>query len=576
MILPNRVFSVLLLAFFLLPCSLLMAQEPEAQPVVPAREKQAEALYIDAVKARMLKDEKQEEELLKQVIKETSGEAAPYYDLARISLRQSKVDQAEAYIRKAIERNKENPWYRRFLAEVLVYQNKADEAADILRDLARTEKHNTEYYFQSAKLYESAKKYKEALSMLDEMVAKIGPEEEVLLQKQQLYLRLNDLEGAIKVARQLIADHPREGRHYANLADLYENNGQADKAREIYEKAALDFPEDPSIQYSLAVFYRKKGDTAKYDEYIQKSILNQEFDDETQITILVSYLQEVAADSVRRQKAVELTSRLAAQNPNNPAITGLYGQVLLSTGSGDKAADVFKKAVAADPSKFNNWQQLLLSYTTPKDADSLIKYSDKALRYFPNQAMVYYLKGIGHFNKKDYPAAVRSMNRAIELQPEDSKELLADMYSSLGDIYNASKEYTLSDSAYEQSLRLNPDNASVLNNYSYYLSLRGKRLDEAERMSKKSLELRPGEATFLDTYGWILYKQGKYAEARKYIEDALKANPNADGTLWEHLGDIHFRMNDVDKAVEHWIRAKEKGTDNPLIDKKIQDKKLYE
>jgi Tfp pilus assembly protein PilF len=236
----------------------------------------------------------------------------------------------------------------------------------------------------------------------------------------------------------------------------------------------------------------------------------------------------------------------------------------------------FKKALAIDPARFNVWQRLLFTYTDRQDADSLIKYSEKAMRFFPNQGMVHYLHGIGHFNKKSYPAAIKSLNRAIDLQPEDNTALLSDMYSSLGDIYNTLKDYKQSDSNYERSLRLNPKNATVLNNYSYYLSERGVRLADAERMSKESLVLRPGEATFLDTYGWILYKQGKYEQAKQYIEDALKANPEADGTLWEHLGDIYFKLGDGNKAVEFWKKAKEKGTENTQIDKKIQDKRIYE
>jgi Tfp pilus assembly protein PilF len=151
------------------------------------------------------------------------------------------------------------------------------------------------------------------------------------------------------------------------------------------------------------------------------------------------------------------------------------------------------------------------------------------------------------------------------------------MYTLLGDVYNSAKQYTASDSTYDKALKLDPNNATLLNNYGYYLSVRGARLEDAERMSKKSLEIRKDEPTFLDTYGWILYKEGKYDKALEFIKKAITANgDNADGTVWEHLGDIYFKLNDVDKAVDSWKKAKEKGTDSIDIDKKIKDKKLYE
>jgi tetratricopeptide (TPR) repeat protein len=537
---------------------------------------QTDANYIDAIKARVLQDYKTEEELLKQVIKDKPEEAAPYYDLAMLTRQQKKIDQAEQLIKKAIDRDKTNSWYLVEYAEILEEQNKNEQAAAVYNTLVQKDKYNREHIFNASRLYEKAGKYKEAISLLDQLMQKVGNDEIILMQKQQLFLRMNDLEGAAKVAQQLIELNPREARYYANLADLYNNNGKTEKALEIYEKALKDFPNDASIQYGLAEYYRKKKDTARYDEYIRKAILNQDFDDETQTTILFTYLQELANDSTRKKESIAITSQLASQHPENPQILMLYGEVLLESGETAKAIEQYKKALSIDPSRFNVWQRLLFTYTDKKDADSLIRYSEKAMRFFPNHAVVHYLNGIGHYNKKEFQPAIKSLNRAIDLQPEDNLALLSDMYSSLGDIYNTLKNYKLSDSAYEKALKYNPANPSVLNNYAYYLSVRGERLDAAEAMSKKSLDLRPGEGTFLDTYGWILYKQGKYDKAKKYIEDAMKAAPDADGTLWEHLGDVNFKLGNMDKAVEYWKKAKEKNTENPQIDKKIQERKLYD
>ena len=220
---------------------------------------------------------------------------------------------------------------------------------------------------------------------------------------------------------------------------------------------------------------------------------------------------------------------------------------------------------------------MLQFYSDKRDADSLIKYSDRTIRLFPSQALANYYNGIGHFNKKEYPAAIKSINRALDLQPNEKTDLLAIMYSTLGDIYNITHQYELSDNAFDKALGYDPNDATVLNNYSYYLSERGQKLEQAEKMSLKSLQIRPGEGTFLDTYGWILYKRGNYDDARDYVQQALrKAAANADGTLYNHLGNIYYKLNDKQKALENWKLAKEKGSDDPNLDKKISEVKLYE
>lgn len=556
-------------------CSMALAQVPVTAPLSD-KARDAEALYVDAVKARMLDDNKTEESLLKEVISRQPGQAAPYYDLARLYQKQRKYDLAEANIKKAIDRSEENIWYQSTYAEVLEEQNKTEEAANVYRLLSEKERYNKEYLFHAARLYEGSGKYQEAIDMIDKLLAKTDNDEQILGLKQQLYLRMNDLSGAVKVAEQMIAANPGEGHYYANLAELYSNNGQPEKAREIFEKAMKKFPDDPSLQYGLALYYKEQKDVAKYQEYVRKAVLNPAFDDETQTKILMAYLQDLSDDTTHNEERLKLTGDLVALHPHSAQIVNLYAEVLLSQGQDQQAQEAFKKTVALDPSRFVAWQRLLFAYTAKQDADSLIRYAGKALRYFPNQATIHFLQGIGYFNKEDYKPAAQSILRAIDLQPEDNKSLLGDMYSTLGDVYHAQDRHSASDSAYEQALKLNPANASLLNNYAYYLSVRGVRLNEAEKMSKRSLELRPEEATFLDTYGWILYKKGEYEKAKQYIQQAVDKSEDPDGTLLEHLGDLYYKLGDKEKALELWKKAKRKGTENKLIDKKIQDKKLYE
>ena len=53
------------------------------------------------------------------------------------------------------------------------------------------------------------------------------------------------------------------------------------------------------------------------------------------------------------------------------------------------------------------------------------------------------------------------------------------------------KDYEKSDQNYERALALDDKDASTLNNYAYFLSLRKIKLDKAEELSKRSNELEP-------------------------------------------------------------------------------------
>ncbi|WP_276131968.1 tetratricopeptide repeat protein [Polluticoccus soli] len=555
----------------------LSAQEPGETPSVAGlKGVEADALYFDAVKARIKGDNAEAERLLEQVIKIKPDAAGAYYDLARLNL-PARPDKAVDNIRRALALEQDNKWYRAQYAEILAFKNEYTQSAEIYDKLAAEEKFNEDYLLKSSLLHQRAGDYKKSLAAIDKLIEKTDRDEEMMMQKYQLYLKMNDVEGAAKVVQELIDMNPSEGKFYSLLADIYDNNKQPEKATEVLKKGEQLFPDDPAVQLGIADHYKKKNDTANYKIYVRKALLNKAFDAETQLVLLVNYMQEIGNDAAQRKEALDIAKHIADNYKDKPEVLGVYGDLLSMNNEREKAQEQYKRSLAIDPSRFPVWRNFLFNYSERKYADSLIVYSEKALKLFPNQAVLHMLNGIGYTNKKDYTKAVTSFNRAADMQPEEDKQQLAEIYMYLGDAYNSARQYSESDSAFETALKLVPENPTVLNNYAYYLSVRGQRLDAAEKMSKKSLELSPEQATFMDTYGWILYKQGKFGPAKEYLQKAIDADPqNADGTLFDHLGDVEFKIGNQEKALDLWKKAKEKGSENEQLNKKIQDRKIYE
>ena len=158
----------------------------------------------------------------------------------------------------------------------------------------------------------------------------------------------------------------------------------------------------------------------------------------------------------------------------------------------------------------------------------------------------------------------------------DSPNLLAQFYASLGDAYHAQEEIKESDEAYEKSLDIMPENTYVLNNYSYYLSLRKKKLEQAAQMMKLCVELSPGQPSYEDTYAWIFYQMKDYQNALLWIEKAISSGGNTSSTIVEHYGDILYQLSRKEEALQQWQTAQELGTESKFLDQKIADQKLYE
>ncbi len=134
------------------------------------------------------------------------------------------------------------------------------------------------------------------------------------------------------------------------------------------------------------------------------------------------------------------------------------------------------------------------------------------------------------------------------------KKAKADALLLLADIAYLQRDWAKAERFYQQVLKLDPDNATALNNYGYMLAELGERLDEAEAMIRKALKQRPNEPAFLDSLGWVYAQRGDYKKALPLIQKAVRGAPN-DAELRYHLGIVYWRLGEKEKALQELRKA---------------------
>jgi tetratricopeptide (TPR) repeat protein len=276
------------------------------------------------------------------------------------------------------------------------------------------------------------------------------------------------------------------------------------------------------------------------------------------------------------KQAIELCKILVEVHPSDARAFTVYADFLNQEKNFKEAREYYRTALSFDKKPFAVWEQLIVMDYELHDFETLLKDTQEAETLFPTQPIVYFFKGVSKSQTDKNEEAVEVYKTGLQMVV-DNKPLEEQFYANLGDAYFKLKNYKLSDESYEKALEIKPKDGYVLNNYSYYLSLRGEKLEKAATMSKLSNEVEPNSASKEDTYGWILYKQEKYAEAKIWVLKALEHGGTKDAVILEHLGDINFKLGDVQGAIEYWQKAKNgEGKPSEFLDKKITDKKLYE
>ncbi len=501
--------------------------------------------------------------------------AASMYEIAFIGNGLGKSSEAIPFAQRAVALDINNEWYRYLLAKCYMDVGQFNEASTSFERLVKMQPNNIDYYFMLTNSLLHSGKKKDALEVFDKIEQKVGISEDVILQKEKIYLSLNQLDKAVLEAQKLIASSPLETRYYRMLAELYLQNNMEDKAMETCNKIFSIDSNDPETHLLLAEYCEKKGQGDKAFSHVKSAFENPNLNIDNKVKILVNYFNIPEKFKDERIESDTLLQILLRVHPNDPKTYSLSGDFLNRDGKMKEASRDYRKAIALDKTRYPIWQQLMALDESLGDFNAMELESKEAMELFPSEPYTYIFNASANYQKKKYKEAIDVIESGKDYVVGD-KKLLGQFYSILGDCYNAMKEYTLSDLNFEKTLNLDPENANVMNNWAYYLSLRNEKLDKADKMGRRANQLVKDNASYEDTYAWVLYKLKQYEEAKRWQERAIEHGGANNGTLMEHYGDILFQMGQLDKAFEYWQKAKLTGKYSDFLDKKLSDKKLIE
>lgn len=177
----------------------------------------------------------------------------------------------------------------------------------------------------------------------------------------------------------------------------------------------------------------------------------------------------------------------------------------------------------------------------------------------PDKAKRFYLMESELLLKAELPtASVRLLSQALEEQPNDINLLYARAIAS-----EKANDLSAMEQDLRAILRVEPNNASVLNALGYALADRTDRYHEAMALIAKANELKPDDPAITDSLGWAWFRLGNYEESIKLLEKALAAMP--DHEVAAHLGEVLWTAGEQERAIEVWQKALERDPDSPIL-----------
>lgn len=572
---------ITILLFILLNINLIAQEVPPSDDslaisTAAAQKLTEQGLYLDAVKATLLKDDDKAVQLFESLLSKFPDNIPSKYELAQIYLRKKDYVRGKELIEMAVKADPTNIWYKKMLADYYEQSGDNRKWAELLTTLVKENPEKIEYYEKLVNANLMLQKPNEAVVVLDKMIEKFGYSDDLAQKKYVIYDQSGDKDKAAKELSKIIEQSPDKAQNYYLLAELLFKEQKTDEAIEVLNLLEKRLPNDEYVCFTLAEYYRKLKENDKFVASFERGIQNKFVSPDTKVDYLLAFYPVNEINNQNRDIITRLSNSLTSMYPTHQKVVLLNADISYYYGDFKRAESAYLAIIKQDSSMYYTWERLLFCRSQLQDNIGLLEAANASAELFPYQPLPVFFQGIDKLQNKDYKSAIEILENGANLLTDQSAGIAVQFYASLGDAYNSVENYVKSDFYYDKALALDSLSNYVLNNYSYYLALRGYKLEKALKMSAITIKSEPYNATYLDTYGWVLYKLGRLKEAKEMIERAIFEDKTPDGTVYEHLGDILFKLGDKIKAIENWDQAKKLGGYSELLDKKLKNKELYE
>ncbi|MCF7809703.1 tetratricopeptide repeat protein [bacterium] len=406
-------------------------------------------------------------------------------------------------------------------------------------------------HYLNATVYEETGDYLQALAEYNFALLNDKYSSAVRVALARIYNQLGGQREAMLVLEEGWKIGVKDDELLKYLADYYlrfeRRSDAADCYLDIKSARHLERMELLKLAALLQTSYRYDEALSSYDEYLSRF----EPDPEVyqKISIIYLTLRDIDSAEANLKHIIELDT-------TRHDIYFVLGGFAVSREDWITAEEYFRIAVGYDSTNIKYWFNLLLALSEQEDSDLILKTSEDAINRFGDLPQLYDIRAGVFEHEGQIPEALAATEKSIEI---DSTRLSP--FLTKGYLHHELHEWYEGAAAYEKALSIDPENATVLNNYAYMLSEQNHRIEDALKMVNKALELEPNSASYIDTRAWLYYRIGRYEEALSEIKIAMKMTPDS-AELYEHLGYIYKALNNEKKARKAWQQAAELDPEN--------------
>lgn len=547
--------------------------EPQDQKI-EAKELKAEQSFTEGMKYFLTEDYQKAYSEFKKNIQLYGDSPSSYFMLSRTELALSLNQAALISAKKAIELDKENFFYLQHVGNLQFKLNLYKDATATLKKALKIKPNYVEGYLNLVDIYLIEGKEPDAIKTLAEMEQTMGPTEQITQAKQAILLKQNKVDAALKEGKKMVKSDPQ---FVLQQSTILISNGRFSEAVQMLKNAIDENPSFMEAYGLLSEAYAKQNNKQGAKEVLN-SILSQT---SLPYSLKVNALGSLFATHKNDFQVADLNDaatfcdKIIALHPDEARTYVYKADLLVKTNQIQAARDSYLTAIKYDKGIFEAWLAIIELDVKLGQFAELLKHSEKAVEYYPNHSYFWYHLGFAQIRTKAYEDALISLEEAQALNTSN-KELRHHIDASMAEVYAKTGKIEKATELFERVLKENPNNEQALNSYSYLLATNKKNFEKALTLTEQLVRIYPERAGSYDALGWVLFLKGDYIKANEVIDNGIAKDKNGSESIFEHKGDILFKLGQTEPAVGFWKKALELNKTNKKLENKIKERTIIE
>lgn len=522
------------------------------------------------------------EQIYKDILEKDKTQLAAYNELYRLYSAEGKRQDAENILRRAIATHPNDYGLQTLLAAHYFTNNNRAEMTKVLNNLKSHFKDYPQAYLRAGDFYfrigdadQAIRQYEEGMSAdpshrveyekhiiealirqgktaqayeKDLEILKSNPKDaDARGLKASFLLDKGDIDSALTELQSVVTASPDNFVARFNLGRAYFNKGELEQARLQFESAIKLRQDYMPARLALTQLAVRRGDLDLAVKYAQENL---KMNPNNGVSVLLEAAALLRKGNYDESRA--LLERILKTNPNQADTLLELGVLDLTQKRYKEAEEPFSKAYSVDPSNLRGLLGLAEIHFAQNQPDQAIRVvasevqkkpsradlkkalADVELRgqQYPkaiadyqsvlgryrdapaDQADIYRLIGISYSLVGDLQSAIENLKMAHRLVPSNVSYMLL-----LADFYNRSGRQQEALASYRDAMKIDPNNAVVLNNLAYLMTNTGGNLDEALTLAQRAKQQLPNLMEVSDTIGWIYVKKNLSDSAIEVFRD---------------------------------------------------------